>query len=67
MVEHGCVVTSSRQITKVKQPGARLVLGWVTGAGVTLPAICRCVGQASRIMPPLSTQQCMMGTWWNEK
>ena len=30
MVAHGRVVTSSRQITEVKQRRARLVLGWVT-------------------------------------
>ena len=57
MVAHGRVVTSSRQITEVKQRRARLVLGWVTDARVTLPAMCRGVGQAFHIMPPLSTQQ----------
>ena len=57
MVAHGCVVTSSRQITEVKQRQARLVLGWVTAAHVTLPANCRGVGQAFHITPPLSTQQ----------
>ena len=31
LVAHGRVVTSSRQITEVKQRRARLVLGWVTG------------------------------------
>ena len=56
-VAHGRVVTSSRQITEVKQRRARLVLGWVTAARVTLPAMCRGVGQAFHIMPPLSTQQ----------
>ena len=56
-VAHGCEVTSSRQITEVKQRRARLVLGWVTAARVTLPAMCRGVGQAFHIMPPLSTQQ----------
>ena len=56
MVAHGRVVTSSRQITEVKQRRARLVLGWVTAARV-LPAMCRGVGQAFHIMPPLSTQQ----------
>ena len=45
MVAHGRVVTSSPQITEVKQRLARLVLGWVTGAQVTLPAMCRDVGQ----------------------
>ena len=60
VVAHGRVVTSSRQITEVKQRWARLVLGWVTaGARVTLSAMCRGVGQAFHIMPPLSTQQ-----WW---
>ena len=53
----GCVVTSSRQITEVKQRRARLGLGWVTGARVTLLAMCRGVEQASHIMLPLSTQQ----------
>ena len=57
VVAHGRVVTSSRQITEVKQRRAQLVLGWVTGARVTLPAMCRGVGQASHIIPPLSTQQ----------
>ena len=56
-VAHGRVVTSSHQITEVKQRRARLVLGWVTAARVTLPAMCRGVGQAFHIMPPLSTQQ----------
>ena len=56
LVAHG-VVTSSRQITEVIQLRARLVLGWVTGARVTLPAMCRGVGQASHIMLPLSAQQ----------
>ena len=51
------MVTSSRQITEVKQRRARLVLGWVTAARITLPAMCRGVGQASHITPPLSTQQ----------
>ena len=50
-------VTSSRQINEVKQLRARLVLEWVTGARVTLLAMCRGVGQASHIMPPLSNQQ----------
>ena len=54
---HGRVVTSSRQITEVKQHQAWLVLGWVTGARVTLPAMCRGVGQAFHIMLPVSTQQ----------
>ena len=54
---HGRVVTSSRQITEVKQRRARLVLGWVTAACISLPAMCRGVGQAFHIMLPLSTQQ----------
>ena len=41
LVAHGRMVTSSRQITEVKQRRARLVLGWVTAARVTLPAMCR--------------------------
>ena len=32
VLAHGRVVTSSRQITEVKQRRARLVLGWVTAA-----------------------------------
>ena len=52
-----CVVTSSRQITAVKQRRDPLVLAWVTGARVTLLSMCRGVGQSSHIMPPLSTQQ----------
>ena len=59
MVAHGRLVTSSRQITEVKQRRARFVLGWVTDGRVTLSAMCRGVGQAFHIMPPLSTQQ-----WW---
>ena len=31
-VAHGRMVTSSHQITEVKQRRARLVLGWVTAA-----------------------------------
>ena len=58
-VAHGRVLTSSHQITEVKQRRAGLVLGWVTVARVTLPAMCTGVGQAFHIMPPLSTQQ-----WW---
>ena len=54
-VAHGHVLTSSRQITEVKQRRAGLVLGWVTIARVTLPAMCTGVGQAFHIMPPLST------------
>ena len=57
VVAHGRMVTSSRQITEVKQRQARLVLGWVTAARVTLPVMCRGVGQASHITLPLSTQQ----------
>ena len=53
MVAHGSVVTSSHQITEVKQHQAWLVLGWVAGARVMLPAMCRGVGQASHIMWPL--------------
>ena len=60
MVAHGRVVTSSRQITEVKQRQARLVLGWVTArCSSHAPAMCRGVGQASHITMPLSTQQ-----WW---
>ena len=51
------MVTSSRQITEVKQRRAWLVLGWVTVARVTLPAMCRGVGQAFHITPPVYTQQ----------
>ena len=56
-VAYGRVVTSSRQITDVKQCRARLVHGWMTSSQVTLPAMCRGVGQAFHIMLPLSTQQ----------
>ena len=56
LVAHGRMVTSSRQITEVKQRRARLVLGWVTAAR-HLPAMCRGVGQAYHITLPLSTQQ----------
>ena len=59
MVAHGRVVTSSCQITEVKQRRPWLVLGLSTGAQVTLLAMCKGVGQAPHIMPPLSTQQ-----WW---
>ena len=57
--QHCRVVTSSHHITEVKQHRARLVLGQVSGARVTVPAMCEGVGQASHIIPPLSTQQ-----WW---
>ena len=57
MVAHGRMVTSSHQITEVKQRRTKLVLGWVTAARVTLPAMCRGVGQASHITLPLSTKQ----------
>ena len=63
---HGRMVTSSRQITKVKQRRAQLVLGWVTAARVTLPAMCRGVGQASH-NHAASVHPAVMGTWWNEK
>ena len=55
---HGRVVTSSRQITEVKQRRDRLALGWVTAhCSSHAPAMCRGVGQASHITMPLSTQQ----------
>ena len=58
MVAHGRVVTSSRQITEVRQCRARLVLGWVTDeCSSHAAAMCRGVGQAFHIMPPLSTEQ----------
>ena len=58
LVTYGRVVTSSRQITEVKQRRARLVLGWVTArCSSHAPAMCRGVGQASHITLPLSTQQ----------
>ena len=58
VVAHGLVLTSSRQITEVKQRRARLVLGWVTAhCSSHAPAMCRGVGQAFHITLPLSTQQ----------
>ena len=57
VVAQGQAITSSRQITEVKQLLALLVLGWVTSTQVTLPAMCSGVGQASHVMPPLSAQQ----------
>ena len=52
------MVTSSRQITEVKQRRARLVLGWVTTARVTLLAmLCVEVLGKPHITLPLSTQQ----------
>ena len=45
-VAHGRMVTSSRQITEVKQRQGRLVLGWVTAARVMLlgkPLTSRCL------------------------
>ena len=51
------MVTSSRQVTEVKQYWSRLVLGWVTGALVTLLAMCRGVWQDSHIMSAMSMQQ----------
>ena len=59
MVAHDRVVTSSHQITEVKQCRARLILGWMAGARVTTLAMSGDVWQASHIMTPLSTQQ-----WW---
>ena len=53
MIAHGGVVTSSHQITEDKQCPALLVHGWVTSAQV----MSRGIGQASRTMLPLSTQQ----------
>ena len=47
------MVTSSLQITEVKQRRARLVLGWVTAARATMSAA--------------SVHPAVMGTWWNEK
>ena len=64
MVAHGRVVTSSRQITEVKQRRARLVLGWVIGARVMLPAMCRGVGLSYHAA---SVHPAVMGTWWNEQ
>ena len=62
LLTHNQVVTSSRYITEVKQRRSWLVLGWVTGALVMLPAMCRGVGQASHIIPPLSTEKlCLPG------
>ena len=55
MVADGRVVTSSRQIIEVKQCQAQLALRWMTNARVTLPAMCRGIGQVSNIMPPLCT------------
>ena len=66
MVAHGRVVTSSPQIAEIKQLWARLVLGWVTGAQVTLPAMCRGVGQAFHYHAT-SVHPAVMGTWWNEQ
>ena len=59
LVAHGWVVTSSRQIAEVKPHWAQFVLGWLTSPRVMLLNMCRGVGQASHVMPPLSTQQ-----WW---
>ena len=65
VVAHGRMVTSSRQITEVKQRRARLVLGWVTAARVTLPAMCRGVGNP--LISRTTVHPAVMGTWWNEK
>ena len=62
-VAHGRLVTSSRQITEVKQSRAQLVFGWVTGAWVTLSAMCRGVRQYHAA----SVHPAAMGTWWNKK
>ena len=66
VVAHGRVVTSSGQITEVKQRRAQLVLGWVTGAQVTLPAMCR-GGWASHSYHAASVHPAVMGTWWNKQ
>ena len=55
LVAHGRSVTSSSQITEVKQHRDQLVLGWVTSPRVTLMAMCRGIGQASHVMPPPPT------------
>ena len=66
MVAHGREVTTSQQITEVKQRRARLVLGWVTSARVTLPAMCTGVEQASHIMHAASVHPTVMGTLRND-
>ena len=63
IVAQGQVVTSARQITKVKQCREWLVLGWVTSARVTLLAMYR--GRLS--YHAASAHPAVMGTWWNEK
>ena len=55
MVEHGRVVTNACQITEVKQCRARLVLGLVTGAQVTLPVMCRFYSPIFDIHPVITT------------
>ena len=67
VVAHGRMVTSSRQITEVKQRRARLVLGWVTAARSS-----HATGHVSRCWASLSyhtasVHPAVMGTWWNEK
>ena len=57
VVAHGRVVTSSHQITEVKQRSAPLVFGWMTSSRITLSTMCRSVEQASHVMPPLFNQQ----------
>ena len=68
MIAHSQVVSSSRQITVIKQCGAQLVLGWVTGAWVTLSTMCRgevrCWVRLSYHVA--SVHLTGMGTWWNE-
>ena len=44
MVAHGRVVTSSRQITEVKQRRARLVLGWVVSTWMGDRCSCHAAG-----------------------
>ena len=66
VVAHGRVVANSHQITEVKQRRARLVLGWVTGAWVTLPAMCRGVGQAFHYYAA-SVHPAVMSTLWKAK
>ena len=61
------MVTSSRQITEVKQRRARLVLGWVTTARVTLLAMLCVEVWASLSYHTASVHPAVMGTWWNEK
>ena len=65
MVAHGRLVTSSCQITEVKQCRARLVLGWMTSAQVRWWLYVEVLGKPH--ISYSSVHPVVMGTWWIKK